>query len=103
MKITLKAILLVILIGLLPATSSAAQIEEKPGPFTMVGDLLVARPIGFVLVALGTLAFIVTLPFSLAGGNMTDVADVLVIKPAMEVFVRCLGCRRIGRKEKIRD
>jgi hypothetical protein len=69
----------------------------------MAGDLLVARPIGMVLVALGTATYVVTLPFSIVGGNAKDAGDMLVVQPVRETFVRCLGCRRIGRKEKIRE
>ena len=103
MKIQFKACLLVVLLGLFPAALQAASVEETPGVFTMAGDLLVARPIGLVLFALGSATYIVTLPFSIAGGNVKDAGKMLVVEPAREVFVRCLGCRRIGRKEKIVD
>ena len=101
MKIPLKAILLVILIGLSPATLTAAQLEENPGLYTMIGDVLVARPLGLVIFAFGSVAFVATIPFSLIGGNSWDAAKTLVIEPGREVFIRCLGCRRVGRKEKI--
>ena len=103
MKNQIQACLLVALLGLFPTTLQAAQVEETPGAFTMAGDLLVARPIGMVLVALGTATYVVTLPFSIAGGNAKDAGDMLVVQPVRETFVRCLGCRRIGRKEKIRE
>jgi len=79
----------------------ADQVEENPDGVTMMGDLLVARPIGLVLLGLGTVTYIVTLPFSLLGGNAGDAGKALVLKPAEEVFMRCLGCRTPGRKEKI--
>jgi len=88
---------------LFPVTVQAAQVEENPGVFTMMGDLLVARPIGLVLVGVSSVTYVVTLPFSLAGGNVADAGEMLVVEPAREVFVRCLGCRRIGRKEKITE
>jgi hypothetical protein len=65
----------------------------------MTGDLLIARPLGIVVTTLGTAAFIVSLPFSAAGGNVEQAADTLVKGPARETFVRCLGCRTAGRYE----
>ena len=101
MKTQIKGCLLLFLFSVFAVGVQGAQVEEDPGAFTMVGDLLVARPIGLALLAMGSLTYLVTLPFSVAGGNADEAAKVLVIGPAREVFVRCLGCRRPGRKEKI--
>jgi len=76
---------------------AAAQDEERPGAFTMFGDLVVARPIGVAVTAVGSLAFVIALPFSALGGNVKESADALVIGPARETFQRCLGCRSSGR------
>jgi hypothetical protein len=35
----------------------------------MAGDLLVARPLGVLATVAGTAIYVVSLPFSLAGGN----------------------------------
>ncbi len=67
----------------------------------MVGDLLVARPLGIAIFAVGSATFVATLPFSMLGGNTGEVGKTLVIDPAREAFVRCLGCTRPGRKEKL--
>lgn len=101
MKILIQVILLSVLLGAQP--SQAAQVEENPGAFIMMGDLLVARPIGLALFGLGSVVFVATLPFSMLGGNALDAGKVLVLEPGKEVFVRCLGCRRPGRQEKIRN
>lgn len=87
----------------LPHLGFAKQIEETPTGLEMVADLVVARPLGVVITVLGTAAFVATLPFSAAGGNMKESAQALVVNPAKETFVRCLGCVRPGRKEQIRD
>ncbi|MFT7688749.1 MAG: hypothetical protein ACI9FB_004114 [Candidatus Azotimanducaceae bacterium] len=99
-KITMIGILILIL-GIFPSMAKAAKVEENPSAFTMVGDLLVARPIGLAIFALGSATYIATLPFSLAGGNAKDAGKALVVEPGREVFARCLGCRTPGRKEKI--
>ena len=95
------AALILMIAAALPA--QAAQVEENPDAFTQMSDLLIARPIGLVLFGLGSVTYVATLPFSLAGGNAMDAGESLVIEPAKEVFVRCLGCRRPGRKEKITE
>ncbi len=102
MKTQVTACVFVAILLVLPIESQAARFEEKPGAFTMVADLLVARPIGLVMLGIGSAAWVVTLPFSLFGGNPIDSSAELVFKPAREVFVRCLGCRTPGRKQRIK-
>ena len=63
----------------------------------MAGDILVARPFGMVLTLVGSALFVVSLPFTALGGNVSEAADVLVVGPAKETFVRCLGCTSSGR------
>ncbi len=71
---------------------AAAQSETDPTALAMAGDLVVARPLGVAIAALGTVAFIVSLPFTAAGGNVDQAAETLVKGPARATFVRCLGC-----------
>jgi hypothetical protein len=75
-------------------------VDENPSPWAMAGDLVVARPIGVVLTAAGTAAWVVSLPFTLLGGNAGEAAETLVIGPAEATFVRCLGCRNAGYSGK---
>ncbi len=58
----------------------------------MVADGLIARPLGIASTIIGTGLFIVTLPFSLIGGNVDEAGQVLVQEPASYTFGRCLGC-----------
>ena len=69
----------------------------SPSGGRMAADLLIARPFGMVITAVGAAAFVVALPFSAAGGNVDQAGEALVLKPARETFVRCLGCRSAGR------
>jgi hypothetical protein len=71
--------------------------EDEPSAMAMTGDLLIARPLGIVITTIGAAAFVVSLPFSAAGGNVEQAAQTLVVGPARETFVRCLGCRSAGR------
>lgn len=76
--------------------------EDEPSGGEMMVDAVVARPIGLVTTAVGAAAFIVTLPFSAMGGNIDKAADKLVVDPARETFVRCLGCKQAGHPDRFK-
>lgn len=65
---------------------------DAPKGYAMLGDLLIARPLLIAATAIGTVAFVVSLPFSALGGNVKEAGEALVIEPGREAFVRCLGC-----------
>jgi len=76
----------------------AGELDE-PTALAMAGDLVIARPAGIVLTVLGSAAFVLSLPFSAAGGNIGEAAETLVVGPAKATFVRCLGCTTSGYKK----
>lgn len=85
----------------LPQTLWAAgSVDEHPTVGAMVGDLVVARPVGIVMTVAGTAAFLVSLPFTLLAGSASEAAETLMIGPAETTFVRCLGCRNSGYSNK---
>ena len=79
-----------------PATSAAESIYGRPKPepnaLKMGVDLILARPVLLAFTAVGTVLYVVSLPFALGGGNADQTADVLVKGPARATFSRCLGC-----------
>lgn len=82
---------------LAPQLSLAGGVsDEDPSALAMIGDAVVARPLGIVFTAVGAVFYVVTLPFSLAGGNAKAAGRELVVGPAEATFVRCLGCVRSG-------
>lgn len=90
-----------LLMAALPLSASATQDNvsgdpqytvSAPRAFSMVGDLLIARPLLIAGTVIGTGVFVVTLPFSVLGGNVGEAAEALVIEPGREAFARCLGC-----------
>ncbi len=92
----------------LPAHADVAQqntsgdpmyTTEYPAAFSMIGDLLIARPLLIAATAIGAGVFVVTLPFSAAGGNIADAGKALVLEPGEAAFVRCLGCTTSGYKK----
>ena len=86
----------------LVAPAASAGPEDEPNNGEMIVDAVIARPIGLATTVFGTAAFLVTLPFSAMGGNIDQAADKLVIDPARETFVRCLGCRQAGHPDRFR-
>ena len=82
---------------LLPQVVLAQKaVDDSPNEFAMVGDLLVARPIGAVMTLGGVAVWLVSLPFTLAAGHAGEAAETLMLGPAEATFVRCLGCRNPG-------
>jgi hypothetical protein len=59
----------------------------------MVIDALLLRPLGLAGTAIGTVAFVVTLPISLLAGNAGEAADKMVVEPFEYTFTRPLGRR----------
>ena len=78
-------------------------IDESPNEWAMVGDLLVARPIGVVLTVGGAAVWLVSLPFTLLAGNASEAAGTLIGGPVETTFMRCLGCRQPGYSDKDRE
>lgn len=87
-------------LGTAPLLQAQQPIDESPTEAEMIGDLLVARPIGAVMTVAGTAAFLVSLPFTVLAGNVSEAAETLMVGPAKTTFVRCLGCRKPGYSYK---
>ncbi len=92
----------------LPAYADVAQqntsgdplyTADAPKAFSMIGDLLIARPLLIGATAIGAVAFVVSLPFTAAGGNVGEAGKALVVEPGKAAFVRCLGCTTTGYKQ----
>lgn len=92
-----------LLVMSLPQAVVAQTVDEEPSAGAMAGDLLLARPLLLATTVLGGALYIVTLPFSVAGGNAKAAADTLVGKPAEATFIRCLGCTQPGYKSEAYD
>jgi hypothetical protein len=76
------------------AASALAQeyFETKdPGGGAMMYDVLVVRPVGMVATAVGSLFWLVGLPFSASGDNVDTATEKLVKEPAAFTFDRPLG------------
>jgi hypothetical protein len=88
---------------LIPATHSMAaavsamdDVNQKPGFLAMFTDLLVLRPVGLVATALGSVVYVISIPFNAPTGGMKQAGQTLVVDPATFTFARCLGCTTTG-------
>lgn len=77
----------------------ANTLDEEPSALAMTGDALIARPLLLATTVVGSAVYLVSLPFSLLGGNAAEAGETLVVGPAKATFVRCLGCTTSGRKQ----
>ncbi len=82
------------------ALLAESAIDESPNEWAMVGDLLVARPVGLVMTAGGAAVWLVSLPFTLLAGHAGEAAETLILGPGESTFMRCLGCRNTGYTNK---
>jgi len=81
--------------SVVPVTAAAfddyTTVDAKPTGAEMLADFVLVRPLMLVSTVLTTATFVVSLPFSLLGGNVGDAAKSLVVEPAKYTFVRPLG------------
>lgn len=80
------------LLPLNPATAAVPTSESRPSGMAIFGDMVVARPLMLLATAAGTALYVVSLPFTLAGGTTVDTAKQLIGAPASAAFNRCMGC-----------
>ncbi|WP_271410130.1 multidrug transporter [Pseudomonas sp. Q1-7] len=104
------AAVLALTTGLLALPANAEVVQENvsgdpmytadaPTGYRMAGDIVIARPLLLGATIIGTGLFIISLPFSALGGNVEEAAQELVVVPAKETFVRCLGCTMSGYRK----
>ena len=77
----------------LPTATAAGMTDDgtlNAGEAMLIDGLLV-RPVMVVGTALGVVAFVGTLPFSVLGGYVDEAGKLLVLEPAEYTFVRPLG------------
>lgn len=90
---TAVASISLMLLVLQPA-SAAIEIDEKefgPSYETMVVDTVAGKPLQLINAVAGTIAYVVSLPFSLIGGNADQAQQKLFVEP-WDAMARCLGC-----------
>lgn len=66
-------------------------------------DAAIARPLLLTGTVVGAGLFVVSAPFSLAGGNVGTAWGALVKAPAEQAFLRCLGCTPVQHERAKAD
>lgn len=65
----------------------AGEIDEAD----IIADALVVRPVSFAAMLVGSVIFVVALPFSIPSGSVGTVGRQIVVVPAKYTFVRPMG------------
>ncbi|WP_124330370.1 hypothetical protein [Desulfonema ishimotonii] len=75
------------------AQDSQVPISDESGttPGYMTVDALLMRPFGLGAILIGSVAFVVALPFSAATGGTRDAYEMLIKSPVDYTFKRPLG------------
>lgn len=82
------------ILAIIQPASAAIEIDETdfgPSYGTMVVDTVVGKPLQLVTAIAGTATYLVSLPFSLIGGNADQAQQKLFVEP-WDAMARCLGC-----------
>ncbi len=102
-KFIKRRVLASLMLAAMSVPAFAAGVEDNPGDYAMAGDILVARPIGVVLTAAGSVLFVVSLPFTAIAGGVTR-GRRCAGRRSREGNVRALpgmsDCRPIPRPER---
>lgn len=70
-------------------TGNPDEDDQKAEKMTL--DALVVRPVGLAATVLGSVIYVISLPFSYTGGNQYEAQQALVEDPARHSFQRPLG------------
>lgn len=87
----MKKIAVAMLITVILITSSAPAFGYQDKGMDMTMDVLMVRPVGLAATVVGTVLFIVALPFAIPSGSVGTVACELVVTPSKYTFVRPIG------------
>lgn len=85
-----KLLLTISVTALILSKPLNAPASEGDGPSMMV-DVVVARPLCLAATAVGSVFFVLSLPFAAMTRGVGDSAEALVVTPARATFTRPLG------------
>ena len=94
-KKTKGAFIFLVVFSLLsfPFSTAALAQEElgEPSTFETLADAIVYRPLGLISIPVGFCVFVISLPFSFSGDNVSSSFNSLVVAPTKFTFNRPLG------------
>ena len=65
--------------------------DDKPDGAEMLADAVIVRPMTLVASAVGAVGWVLSLPFTIPGGNVGEVGQALVADPLKYTFLRPVG------------
>lgn len=87
----MKNRLLTCAVAVLTIWGSLSSARASQDPLMVTGDVLLARPACLLATLVGSVVFVVALPFAATSGSVHATADALVRQPAAATFTRPLG------------
>jgi hypothetical protein len=72
-------------------SSGGVDYQERPGAGEMLADVALVRPLTLGASALGLVAWVASLPFSIPAGNADESGNAWVSEPLKYTFMRPLG------------
>lgn len=89
----MKMKVLTVFCGIVVTLASIHPCRADDGGKAMVSvvDVAVARPCCFAATVVGSVFFVLALPFAAASHSVRDTAHTLVVKPAQATFTRPVG------------
>ncbi len=81
----------VFLVVLALVAYAAPAMANDPTDATIIGDVLLARPLGLAMIAAGSVLFVVSLPVAIPSRSVGNVGQRLVLDPVEFTFIRPVG------------
>jgi hypothetical protein len=95
----MRKIIILLMVCLLLLNSTAAFATDTDD-IMVVGDLLLARPLGIVATVIGSAVYFVSLPFTIPSGSVQHTGATMVGEPFNFTFKRPLGDFRYYRANR---
>ena len=86
-----KLLTAICLVAFTLCSVTPAPALDNGGPLATAADAIVVRPACLVATVVGSVVFVVALPWAAASKSVKKTADTLVTKPARATFTRPLG------------
>lgn len=90
-KLNTGLLVLALLAAPFPAVAYDPNTVSGDKGTDMLVDAVLLRPLGLASMVLGTAITVVTLPFTLPGGNAGETAKAMIVEPTEYTFNRPLG------------
>ena len=86
-----KKILIVLCVCVVSLGSVNTSRASEDRSLDVIADVALVRPGCFIATVVGSVLFVVALPFAAASGSVKETADTLVVHPAQATFTRPVG------------